>query len=118
MKSLLVRWAVLSAAIWVSAEILSGVSVTGGVTTYLVIALAFGLINATLGSLAKLLTFPFTLLTFGLWNLFINALMLLLTDHFNDSLSIENIWWGVAMAVIITLVNAVLSPLKAAAKKK
>jgi putative membrane protein len=118
MKSLLVRWAILTAAIWVAAQLLTGVVVTGGLGTYFVIALVFGLINATLGLITKLLTFPFTLLTFGLWNLFINAAMLLVTDHFNDSLAIENIWWGLAMAVIITVINAVLSPLKRAAKKK
>ena len=83
MKSLLVRWAILSAAIWLSARVLEGVIVDGGLTTYLVIALVFGLINATLGSLAKLLTFPFTILTFGLWNLVVNATMLLITDNLN-----------------------------------
>lgn len=118
MKSLLVRWAVLSAAIWIAAELLPGVTVDGNAVTYIVIALAFGLINVTLGNLAKLFTFPVTLLTFGLWNLVINALMLLLTDKFNDSLTIQNIWWALGMAFIISLTNAILSPLKRAAKKK
>lgn len=118
MKSLIVRWAVLSAAIWIAAEVLPGVEVTGNALTYALIALAFGLINVTLGNIAKLFTFPVTLLTFGLWNLVINALMLLLTDNFNDSLSIASIWWALGMALIVSLVNAVLSPLKRAAKKK
>ena len=118
MKSLLVRWAILSAAIWLSARVLEGVVVDGGITTYLLIALVFGLINATLGSLAKLLTFPFTILTFGLWNLVVNATMLLITDNLNDSLTIDSIWWGIAMSVIITVVNAILPPLKKAAKDK
>lgn len=118
MKSLIVRWAVLSAAIWIAAEVLPGVEVTGNALTYALIALAFGLINVTLGNIAKLFTFPVTLLTFGLWNLVINALMLLLTDNFNDSLAIASIWWALGMALIVSLVNAVLSPLKRAAKKK
>ena len=118
MKSLIVRWAVLSAAIWIAAEILPGVEVTGNALTYVLIALAFGLINVTLGNLAKLFTFPVTILTFGLWNLVINALMLLLTDSFNDSLTIASIWWAIGMALIISIVNALLSPLKRVAKKK
>ncbi len=118
MKSLIVRWAVLSAAIWIGAEILPGVQVTGNAVTYVLIALAFGLINVTLGNLAKLFTFPVTILTFGLWNLVINALMLLLTDRVNDSLAIASIWWAIGMALIISIVNALLSPLKRAAKKK
>ena len=117
MKSLLVRWAILSAAMWLSAQVLTGVKISGGAVNFIVLALVFGLVNATLGTLAKLLTFPVTLLTFGLWNLVVNAGLLLLIDNFNDALTIESIWWGLAMALTISVVNAILSPIKRIAKK-
>lgn len=83
---------------------------------FILLALVFGLVNATIGTLAKLLTFPVTIVTFGLWNLVINAALLLLIDNFNDALTIESIWWGLAMALTISVVNAILSPAKRLAK--
>ena len=55
---LLVRWGALSASFWVATAFIPGIDVKGGFTTYLWVALLFGLLNATLGSLLKLLTLP------------------------------------------------------------
>ncbi len=81
MKSLLIRWLALGAAIWGAAYFIPGIEVKNGdFLTYAGIALIFGLVNATLGTLTKILTFPITILSLGLSMLVINSAMLLVTD--------------------------------------
>ena len=53
---LLIRWGALAASFWIATALIPGIDVLGGFTTYLWVALLFGLINSILGGLIKLLT--------------------------------------------------------------
>ena len=105
---LLTRWAALAISFWVATSLVPGIKVDGGLKTYLWVALLFGLINALLGSLIKLITLPFTLLSFGLFLVIINAAMLQLTARWSDKLSIDNFWSAIFASIIISLVTSVL----------
>ena len=76
---LLVRWAVLAFSMWIATLVVPGITVDGGVATYLWVALLFGLINSVFGSIIKVLTFPVSIVTFGLFLFVVNAAMLSLT---------------------------------------
>ena len=78
---LLLHWILSAVAVWIVAHIVPGISVSGP-TAALIAALVIGLINATLGLLLKILTFPLTILTLGLFWFVINALMLELAAAF------------------------------------
>src|SRR5882757_5974817 len=83
-----VRLLVNAAALWVATQIVPGVSFTGGVVPFLGVALVFGVINATLRPLTKILTFPLILVTLGIFALVVNGLMLWLTSSLSDSLGL------------------------------
>jgi putative membrane protein len=69
-------------------------------------ALLFGIVNSTLGFVLKLLTFPLVLVTFGLFSLFVNALMLLLVSTwFGTRFSINGLWPAIVAAVALAAVN-------------
>jgi putative membrane protein len=106
--SLLVRWLVLAAAVWVTAGILSGIDVHGGVGTYLLVAIVLATVNAVLGSVLRLLTFPLILLSLGAFSLVITALMLLVTDGLMDSFDVDGFGPAFVGAVIIAVVTMVL----------
>ena len=76
---LLLNWVLSALAVWIVAHVVLGISVSGPVAA-LIAALVIGFINATVGALLKILTFPLTLLTLGLFWLVINALMLKLAS--------------------------------------
>lgn len=120
MKSLLIRWVALGAAFWVAARFLTGVHVTNNdFFTYAGLALMFGLVNAVIGTILRVFTFPITFLTLGLWAIAINALMLLLTDTWSDSLTIDSFWWAMAAAVVIGVCSAIVNKtLKTLTKSK
>ena len=102
---LLVRWAVLAFSMWIATLIVPGISVDGGVTTYLWVALLFGLINTFFGSIIKVLTFPVSIVTFGLFIFVINAAMLSLTDIWSDKLAVNGFWSAIFASLIISLIT-------------
>lgn len=109
----LVRLLVNAAALWVATRIVPGVSYEGGPLPFLAVALIFGVINATLRPLTKLLTCPLILVTLGLFALIVNGLMLWLTSSLATSLGLEfrvtGFWpafWG---ALVVSIVSTLLS---------
>ena len=106
---LLVRWAALALSFWVATALIPGIDVEGGFTTYLWVALLFGLLNATLGSLLKLLTLPAVILTLGLFLVVVNAAMLMLVSRWSEKLEVENFWAAIFAAIIISVVTRLVS---------
>jgi putative membrane protein len=109
----LVRWLVNAAALWVATAIVPGVSYSGGPLPLLGVALVFGVVNAVIRPVAKILTFPIIILTLGIFALVINGLMLMLTSALSSALGlgfhVGGFWaafWG---ALVVSLVSTILS---------
>ena len=102
-------WALLAATFGITSWLLSGMEVTGGVSSYLVVSLLFGVVNAVIGTLLRLLTLPLTVMTLGLFSFIINAVLLVITDALTDHLSIDAFFWtAIWAAVIMAIVSMVL----------
>jgi putative membrane protein len=104
---LLLHWILSAIAVWIVANVVPGISVSGPQAA-LIAALAIGLINATLGLLLKILTFPLTILTLGLFWFVINALMLELAASLVKGFYIRNFIAALIGAVMLSLVSSVL----------
>ncbi len=80
MSKLLIRWLLNTLALWLVAQLYSGVYFApgSGLADYLVAGLVLGLANALVRPLLLLLTLPLNLITLGLFTLVVNALVLLL----------------------------------------
>ncbi|RZS89649.1 putative membrane protein [Motilibacter rhizosphaerae] len=105
---LLVRWLVLAVAIWLATALIPGIEVRGGAGTYLWVALLFGLVNAVVGPVLRLLALPFTVLTLGLFALVVNAALLGITARLTEHLDVSGFWSAVAAAVVISLASAAM----------
>ena len=104
---LLFRWAILALSMWVATLVVPGITVNGGVTTYLWVALLFGLINSIFGSIIKVLTFPVSIVTFGLFVFVINAAMLALTARWSDKLDVTGFWSALFASLIISAITTI-----------
>jgi len=75
-------------------------------------ALIFALVLAVLNILVKpvliILTLPLTIITFGLFLFVVNALVVLLASRFVDGFKIDNFWWGLLFALLLSFVSSVL----------
>jgi putative membrane protein len=104
---LLLHWLISAIAVWIVAHIVPGIYVTG-IQAALIAALVIGLINATLGLLLKIITFPLTVLTLGLFWFVINAFMLELAARFVQGFYVRNFIAALIGAVMLSLVSSVL----------
>ena len=102
---LLLRWAVLAFAMWIATLVVSGISVDGGFRTYLWVALLFRLINTFFGAIIKVLTFPISIVTFGLFIFVINAAMLSLTARWSEKLEVNGFWSALFASLIISVIT-------------
>jgi putative membrane protein len=104
---LLVRWVALAAAFAFTAWVLNGMDITGGFWAYVWVALIFGIVNAIIGTILRLLTLPFNLITLGIVSLFVTAILLSITDALTSHLTIDDFFWTTIWAAIILAVSAV-----------
>ena len=110
--SLLIRWAALAFSMWIATLVVPGITVAGGVTTYLWVALLFGLINSVFGSIIKVLTFPVSIVTFGLFLLVVNAAMLSLTARWSEKLDVTGFWSALFASLIISVITTIIKSSK------
>ncbi|HEY3070929.1 MAG TPA: phage holin family protein [Gaiellaceae bacterium] len=105
MPWLVFGWASNLLAIWVASLVFDGVTYDAKFWVLAVSALVFVLVNAVVRPIVILLTLPAVILSFGIALLFVNALMLYLTDLIVPPFEVSGFWTFVGAAVIIWLVN-------------
>lgn len=108
MIDLILHLFLLGVVIYVLAEVLPGIHIEG-FGTAIVVALVYGLINITLGTVLKILSIPFIIISVGVFLLFINTFLLWLTDQLLDDFEIENMGTTFFAALIITLSDTLLT---------
>ena len=107
--ALLIRLLLTALAFVITAWLLDGMELSGGFFGALWVALLFGIINTIIGTIIRLLTLPFILLTFGLLLVLINAAMLALTDAITSHLTIDEFWWtAIWAALLMSIITVVL----------
>lgn len=109
----LIRLLINAAALWIATRIVSGITASSDPATFLAVALVFGLLNALVGPLLRILTCPLMILTLGLFTFVINAVILLLTSSlagkFGLGFHVAGFWsafWG---ALVVSIVSVLLS---------
>ncbi len=107
MIRMLVHWLISALAVWITSRLVPGFYVSG-VAAALIAAVVIGLVNATLGLFLKIITFPLSILTLGIFWLIINAVMLELASAFVPGFRIRSFaaaFWG---AIVLSLINMLL----------
>ncbi len=94
-------------AVLIAAYVTPGVVVDGFVSALLV-AIILGVLNATLGAVLRVLTFPINFVTVGLMSAIIGFLMVLLTDSLVPGFSISNTVSGIVFAILLGVISVVL----------
>src|SRR6185437_344395 len=106
LRNFLLSWIVVAVAFAITAWLLTGVSVSGGVTGYLWISLLFGIINAIVGTILRVISLPFIILTLGL--ILINAVVLAITDSLTGDLTINSFFWDAIWAAIVLSIATIV----------
>lgn len=104
---MLINLLILSVAVFLVAHFLPGIQVKH-FGTAIMVAIVYSLVNFFLGWLLIVLSLPFIIITFGLFKLVINAVLLWLTDKILDDFQIKDFFTTFIAALCITLVDSVI----------
>ncbi len=108
MKYILIQWIISAASLLIVSYVIPGF-VVEGIGTALLAAVIIGLINATIGLFLKIITIPLSILTFGIFLLVVNALMLMLASSIlSPGFHVSGFWAAFFGAVVLAIVSAVL----------
>ncbi|MEM8862169.1 MAG: phage holin family protein [Chloroflexota bacterium] len=107
--NLLIRLGINAVALYAAAYFIDGITLSENWVSVIIVAAIFGIINAIIKPIVKILSIPFILITLGLFTLVVNALMLWLTSALSSALVVDGFgpaFWG---AIIISLISWLLS---------
>ena len=130
----ILRIAVSSFALWLTTLIVGGGGEHGFwvvpyaeteqamVITVVLVALVFGVVNATLGRVVRFVSIPLYVLTLGLFAFIVNGIMIAVVvwlsglAHFG--LAVSGFWWGVLGAFVMSLLASLMNSILGTKKRK
>ena len=103
----LIHWGITALSLWVASLIFKGIKFTDS-SSLIVSALLLGFANAIVKPLLIVLTLPLTFLTFGLFLLVINALMVMLVARLVKGFTVSSFWTAFFASIFIAVLSFVI----------
>jgi putative membrane protein len=88
--------------------VLSGIHITGGFLTALLLAFVLAVLNAFIKPIFIILTLPITIVTFGLFLFVINACIILLAGKFVEGFKVDGFWWALLFSLLLSILTSLL----------
>ena len=115
--NLIIKLLLNALAVFVLANVLSGVQVDGYASA-IIVAVVLSILNLLVKPLLVVLTLPITIVTLGLFLLVINAAIILFADKLIDGFSVVNIWWAILFSILLSILQSVLHSFMKTDKEK
>ncbi len=97
---------VSATAFFLGAKFLRGVTISSFVHA-IIAAVVISILSVTLGLFLKILTLG--LLSFGIFTLLLDAILIQVADYFLKGISVKNFWWALALAAVVAVINLILT---------
>lgn len=107
MVNFIIKLLLTSAVVYFGASYIQGVSVNN-YTTAIIVAVVLGLLNTFVKPILKILSFPITLLTLGLFLLVINVVIIYMADYFISGFSVSGFIPPLIFSFVLSIVGSVL----------
>ncbi|MEW6533459.1 MAG: phage holin family protein [Thermodesulfobacteriota bacterium] len=107
MYHMFVSWLILFVAVIVVTYLLPGVTVRS-LGAAAITAAVLVILNALIRPILVVLTFPITIVTFGLFLLVINALIFMLASAIVPGFHVKSFWWALLGSLIVSVVRYAL----------
>jgi len=114
MNRFLIRWGINAVALYAAIAWVEGITPqTDNWVSYIWLALIFGVVNAFLGPLLKVLTCPLILLTLGIFTLLVNTFLFYFAGYigrqFGVGFTVDGFWSALLGSLVVSVVSIVLS---------
>lgn len=104
---LILSWLISAFSLWLAAQILPGIGISG-FGAAMIATVVIAVVNATIGFIVKIILFPITFLTLGLFLLVINAFLLKLSSAFVPGFVVRGFLSAFLGSILITVLNEIL----------
>jgi putative membrane protein len=104
----IIKFLAIGGVILLCGQYLDGVTIAGGYKYALIAALVLAIANTFIRPILAVLSFPVTIVTFGLFSLVITAFMVMIMDYFVDHVQIASFWWALLFGVIVSFAGSLL----------
>ena len=101
----LLRFLGTVAAVMLTIKLVPGVSATGGWETILLVAVVWSVITIVIRPVLRLLTFPITILTFGLFSFVLNALLFYAVTYIVPGFIVADVWSALIGAFVLSMLS-------------
>ncbi|MES1222519.1 MAG: phage holin family protein [Bacteroidota bacterium] len=92
-------------AVIIAAYLLPGIHIKDSITA-LIVAAVLALLDSIVKPVLIFLTIPITIVTLGLFLLFINAFIVLVDAYFVHGFQVDSFWWALLFSIVVSLVRA------------
>ena len=106
------RVLITAAAVLLSAQFVPGLRVRS-YGSAVIFAVVLAVVTKLLHTLLVFLSFPLVLVTFGLFLLVINALIIMIAGSWVRGFVVDGFWWALIFSIILSLISSLLEKIVA-----
>jgi putative membrane protein len=114
----IIKFLALGGVIFLCGQYLEGITITGGYRYALLAAVVLAVVNTLVKPILAILTFPITIVTFGIFSFVLTAFMVMLMDYFIDHVYIASFWWALALGLIVSIAGSMIDKLMSKPKRQ
>src|SRR5215471_4559762 len=103
----IIDWLLSALALYLVAQVIPGIAVRG-FGTAMIATVIIGLVDVILGPILRFLTFPFTILTLGLFRLLVNGFLLKVAAMFAPGFRVDGCLAAILGSLVLTIVSTIL----------
>ncbi|MFB9053347.1 phage holin family protein [Formosa undariae] len=103
----IIRFLLTALIVVLLGRFLSGIHVDDYITA-IIVALVLAVLNIIVKPLLQILTFPITIVTFGLFLFVINGLIILLAGYLVGGFHVDSIWSGILFSILLTILQSII----------
>ena len=107
MLGFILKFVLTAVLVYGLSSVLPGVALAG-VSSAAILVIVLGLLNATVKPILKIVGFPLTIFTLGLFLLVINVIIVKLADYLMSSFDVNGLLNTLLFSIAISVVNAVV----------
>ena len=104
----IINFLVCGAAFFIGSQILKGVTIESYVEA-LIVVVVVAVLDMTLGTILKIVTLG--ILSLGIFNWFLNAILIQVADWFLSGFKVKNFWWALGLAAFVSISTGIVNDL-------
>ncbi|HWO07624.1 MAG TPA: phage holin family protein [Candidatus Paceibacterota bacterium] len=102
---LILRFVAIAAAVYLTVNLVPGVTIAGGWTTLLFVSLVWSVIITVIKPVLSILSLPITILTLGLFSLILNALLFWGMELIVPGFDVAGFWPALLGSIVLSILT-------------